>query len=245
MELLFNYIVALTNLYGIVHKRKVLEIYNLQNEDQIGIDTVEKLMEDHPDKLRSQFVYIHDDYFEQEAIKNAAEFNEELRKKQGKPYYIPEKRELLKYTDDFYFEKTKEYSALLRYLTKHIYQGNKLHASNHCEDIQGLLQVEGSINRILEDFPPFDKEEQVSEVLDLVTNLSNNTRLWSNNGHTPQELAAYEQPFLGKFPVDYEGSHEKPDLTVIDGGTNKKIGRNEPCPCGSGKKYKKCCLNKG
>ncbi|KNF09903.1 SEC-C domain-containing protein [Gottschalkia purinilytica] len=23
--------------------------------------------------------------------------------------------------------------------------------------------------------------------------------------------------------------------------TVKKIGRNEPCPCGSGKKYKKCC----
>lgn len=23
-----------------------------------------------------------------------------------------------------------------------------------------------------------------------------------------------------------------------------KIGRNEPCPCGSGKKYKKCCLLK-
>ncbi|HCS11656.1 MAG TPA: hypothetical protein DIV40_09390 [Clostridiales bacterium] len=21
----------------------------------------------------------------------------------------------------------------------------------------------------------------------------------------------------------------------------EKIGRNEPCPCGSGKKYKKCC----
>jgi uncharacterized protein YchJ len=24
----------------------------------------------------------------------------------------------------------------------------------------------------------------------------------------------------------------------------RKIGRNEPCPCGSGKKYKKCCLRK-
>lgn len=24
----------------------------------------------------------------------------------------------------------------------------------------------------------------------------------------------------------------------------KKIGRNDPCPCGSGKKYKKCCLDK-
>src|SRR5262245_56621688 len=22
-------------------------------------------------------------------------------------------------------------------------------------------------------------------------------------------------------------------------------GRNDPCPCGSGKKYKKCCMNKG
>lgn len=23
----------------------------------------------------------------------------------------------------------------------------------------------------------------------------------------------------------------------------KKFKRNDPCPCGSGKKYKKCCLN--
>lgn len=24
-----------------------------------------------------------------------------------------------------------------------------------------------------------------------------------------------------------------------------KIGRNEPCPCGSGKKFKRCCYMKG
>ena len=23
-----------------------------------------------------------------------------------------------------------------------------------------------------------------------------------------------------------------------------KVGRNDPCPCGSGKKYKNCCLDK-
>ncbi len=23
-----------------------------------------------------------------------------------------------------------------------------------------------------------------------------------------------------------------------------KVGRNDPCPCGSGKKYKKCCMGK-
>jgi len=25
---------------------------------------------------------------------------------------------------------------------------------------------------------------------------------------------------------------------------SEKVGRNDPCPCGSGKKYKKCCANK-
>lgn len=24
----------------------------------------------------------------------------------------------------------------------------------------------------------------------------------------------------------------------------KKVGRNDPCPCGSGKKYKHCCIGK-
>ena len=44
----------------------------------------------------------------------------------------------------------------------------------------------------------------------------------------------------------------KPDLTVENthpsretrrapAVSGEKIGRNDPCPCGSGKKYKKCC----
>jgi hypothetical protein len=32
-------------------------------------------------------------------------------------------------------------------------------------------------------------------------------------------------------------------VTALNGKT-KKIGRNAPCPCGSGKKFKKCCLKK-
>lgn len=31
---------------------------------------------------------------------------------------------------------------------------------------------------------------------------------------------------------------QKKSRTVVK---NEKIGRNDPCPCGSGKKYKKCC----
>jgi preprotein translocase subunit SecA len=32
---------------------------------------------------------------------------------------------------------------------------------------------------------------------------------------------------------------QKTSRTVVN--AEKKIGRNEPCPCGSGKKYKNCC----
>lgn len=35
-----------------------------------------------------------------------------------------------------------------------------------------------------------------------------------------------------------------PDLHNLENRLKKKIGRNAPCPCGSGKKYKKCCLNR-
>ena len=51
---------------------------------------------------------------------------------------------------------------------------------------------------------------------------------------------------LGKLFGAYPGSASGMDL----GATNTfvrdapKLGRNDPCHCGSGKKYKKCCLNK-
>ena len=35
-----------------------------------------------------------------------------------------------------------------------------------------------------------------------------------------------------------------PELIKIPLVKKEKIGRNDPCPCGSGKKYKKCCLEK-
>ena len=35
-------------------------------------------------------------------------------------------------------------------------------------------------------------------------------------------------------------SHAHPAPLVRQGA---KIGRNDACPCGSGKKYKKCCLD--
>ncbi|MFR1639437.1 MAG: SEC-C metal-binding domain-containing protein [Eggerthellaceae bacterium] len=49
---------------------------------------------------------------------------------------------------------------------------------------------------------------------------------WENNGWSPQELL---ERMAGKKVFYNEGRGVM------------KVGRNDPCPCGSGKKYKKCC----
>jgi hypothetical protein len=43
---------------------------------------------------------------------------------------------------------------------------------------------------------------------------------------------------LGSYEKKTEKSSKSEDSEY---SSQKKIGRNEPCPCGSGKKYKRCC----
>lgn len=50
------------------------------------------------------------------------------------------------------------------------------------------------------------------------------------------EVAEFKKEGQRWFFVD--GRAPEPAQTVRKGA---KIGRNQPCPCGSGKKYKKCC----
>jgi preprotein translocase subunit SecA len=51
------------------------------------------------------------------------------------------------------------------------------------------------------------------------------------------QLARQEVP-KPEAPVIFMNRSEEP---VAEHDKSKKIGRNDPCPCGSGKKYKKCC----
>ena len=48
----------------------------------------------------------------------------------------------------------------------------------------------------------------------------------------------YKSKAFSKTLGIIEEDIEKPDLEGVD---LSKIGRNDPCPCGSGKKFKKCC----
>jgi SWIM/SEC-C metal-binding protein len=63
-----------------------------------------------------------------------------------------------------------------------------------------------------------------------------------------EEVAAIFEENDWKYSIELESDKPEdvaqlelllnPPKTVI---AEKKVGRNEPCPCGSGKKYKKCC----
>lgn len=54
---------------------------------------------------------------------------------------------------------------------------------------------------------------------------ANNAMIWSQYEALKKRAIAKEQAKLRKTPKG-----------------PKKIGRNDPCDCGSGKKFKKCCL---
>lgn len=60
--------------------------------------------------------------------------------------------------------------------------------------------------------------------------------------YTQKEIRDIHHEIAGFKKIDGEWFYSeglmRPTTVVREG---KKIGRNEPCPCGSGKKYKACC----
>ena len=63
-----------------------------------------------------------------------------------------------------------------------------------------------------------------------------------------KEMAAAfeEKGWKYRIELDPDKSEDISDLTRLLNPpkpriVEKKVGRNEPCPCGSGKKYKNCC----
>jgi len=57
----------------------------------------------------------------------------------------------------------------------------------------------------------------------------------------------YYKPFVSEVAEQWHQQNldqQMPPERATDARTSPKPGRNDPCPCGSGLKYKKCCLGK-
>ncbi|MCW6064419.1 SEC-C domain-containing protein [Clostridium sporogenes] len=95
-----------------------------------------------------------------------------------------------------------------------------------------LMKNAFSVDYIFEDIKGriYLKNEEIErDIKDIITEINNNIEKWCLRGHSITEIKLKEDKIYEKVEkVNHKG----------------KIGRNDPCPCGSGKKYKKCCLNK-
>ncbi|MDP1590807.1 MAG: SEC-C metal-binding domain-containing protein, partial [Prosthecobacter sp.] len=110
------------------------------------------------------------------------------------------------------------------------------------------------------------KQEAFTIFAELMNNI--NGEVLGNLFRSTQQLAAFEQ-FLAQMAAQQSGEsaapqrrqedeeageeappnpgRDGPRLIIPSAGSNKpkpdhsKVGRNDPCPCGSGKKFKQCC----
>ena len=81
-----------------------------------------------------------------------------------------------------------------------------------------------------------DQEKPSKEVMDAIFQVV--------EGGNPQDIAptvGMDAQQLKALSDDYV---QKTYESLLGEAATRKIGRNEPCTCGSGKKYKKCCLRK-
>lgn len=269
IELLRRYFEAMNNFYQIIPLKRMFRIINSQNDEQYSEEEFlafaeivrherhyyfilgkEELYDDVPDSKPFERELVHesllgfDDYYEMADVKY------------GRPYYVPAKDELLKYEDEFYEVKTSQYNAMANFVRENISQ-NAEYVEDVMSEILFVIRCDDSspeeaISFLTKAMTKVDfSEEQFSEFSKLYLELHNNTRNPYNNGFTPAELLQRTGDYIQSYYL-----REPTLMNVLPSGISdnsgdlkmsaqkiksKKVGRNDPCPCGSGKKYKKCC----
>lgn len=129
--------------------------------------------------------------------------------------------------EETYVESTGAYRALAQFFM------------NNCSlDVLQAAETVRTINIIIQngygmqEITGFLKDRKLvlvdmnktQEMYGLIKRYNQTLPMWALKGHTFDEAGVMPQP----EPIR----------------VGKKIGRNDPCPCGSGKKYKNCCLDK-
>jgi hypothetical protein len=92
--------------------------------------------------------------------------------------------------------------------------------------------IESPQGKIMEDFLIFCREKGI-DLNEGSLNNSHTQRLQKEWQSTPREA------FDGKTPAEMLARAQGKGETFRR--DERRVGRNDPCPCGSGKKYKKCC----
>ncbi|MFH0868635.1 MAG: SEC-C metal-binding domain-containing protein [archaeon] len=121
------------------------------------------------------------------------------------------------------------------------------HAKEHAEELLGYFSKKAgdalsyeTIDAIILEMAHLDLPLQARQKIPLL--LDGYITYLHNSGKVPGILH-YAQYIAGKA-ADFENNFRE-DGTVRGETFTKKytdVGRNDPCPCGSNKKFKKCCM---
>lgn len=179
--------------------------------------------------------------FQDDRVFDGKKIVDEQKMRTDVEYYPFTRKQLLEAGDPDFSGRSPAMEAFIRYLEGHydLCEGERDEISRQLTNMinQGAGQVE--LVQYLGSWLEFPTFEFVQELTAKVVDVYNNTRQWVLKGHTPDELFQREKKFLKPLPAVPFG---KVKGKVVEFKPNK-VGRNEPCPCGSGKKYKRCCGN--
>ncbi|MCU6709101.1 SEC-C metal-binding domain-containing protein [Paenibacillus sp. J5C_2022] len=140
--------------------------------------------------------------------------------------------------EDGYVERNESYLKLVSFLTSH-YDIQREMADLIVEESVMAIVMGNSPNEVLADLlGQFDAPsmEIMKQLTDLFFTLYHATPQWALKGHSPNQMSNMrEEQKIAPLRAENKIGN------VYSMQTKQKIGRNDPCPCGSGKKYKKCC----
>ncbi len=148
-----------------------------------------------------------------------------------------DKEKLKKFWADYFLVEKGIYEKLLAAPEEAVSGTVKELAEKYEIPVQTMVGFLDGINDSLKQPNPIEEMEE-----DTVVSLDfDNERLYKNmvdaKADWLYELPAWKEIFDDETRKELYREAKKMN-TIVKG---KKIGRNDPCPCGSGKKYKKCC----
>ena len=100
----------------------------------------------------------------------------------------------------------------------------------------------GDINEVNNAFLWPDKHNKKKDFCPIEEQYEDITSTWDSYEDITSALSGLVEDKNRLFQEPYYDDYYEPGETFVN--LTQKVGRNDPCPCGSGKKHKKCCLNK-
>jgi hypothetical protein len=223
-----DYLCAANSLYAITPPSVLLETFNKYESPKL---TQEELMQAYEQLLPYRCLVIWmEGCFVDAALAEQRSYANLVRVQKKVPYYIPTLQEIRFMADNDGFLMTPELDKLTPFLKEEMSVSEDL-IPYILRQVQAEISLGGELQDVLTDLEvlgiTIHEGEEMERFVLIMNEIWNHTRLVLNRGHKP-----YEMVMKGLEDVSTQRK------------TGQKIYPNDTCPCGSGKKYKKCCASK-